>query len=47
MVVLAWFAYQAAMREEMIPRKPLLKPGMNSREGLPPGLPIPPQTGSR
>jgi hypothetical protein len=27
------------MREEMIPRKPLLKPGMNANEDLPPGLP--------
>jgi hypothetical protein len=40
-VVLAWFAYQAAMREEMMPRKPLLKPGMNASEDLPPGLPVP------
>jgi hypothetical protein len=46
-VVLAWFAYQAAMRDGMMPRKPLLKPGMNTREDLPPGLPVPPQTGSR
>ena len=38
-VVLAWFAYQAAMRDGMMPRKPLLKPGMNAREDLPPGLP--------
>jgi carboxypeptidase Q len=46
-VVLAWFAYQAAMRDGMMPRKPLLKPGMNSREELPPGLPVASPTGSR
>jgi len=46
-VVLTWFAYQAAMRQGMIPRKPPLKPGMNTREDLPPGLPIPPPHGNR
>jgi hypothetical protein len=38
-VVLAWFAYEAAMRDQMIPRKSLPKPDMNMRDGMPVTVP--------
>jgi carboxypeptidase Q len=37
-VVLATFVYHAAMRDQMLPRKPLLKEDMNRSDGMPPTM---------
>ncbi len=37
-VVMAWFVYNAAMRDQMLPRKPLLKDDMNKSDGMPPTM---------
>jgi hypothetical protein len=40
-VVLASFLYHAAVREQMLPRKPLLGEGYNQFDPMPPGYPHP------
>ncbi len=38
-VVMAWFVYNAAVRDQMLPRKPLLKDDMNRNNPMPPTMP--------